>query len=224
MECKPLAGLTSTLRMLLKINIVVTSLAVLTGFYDYYSYANLPAGLDPNETMLPSDVVTGIVGLIQFVLFIILGITFLRWIYRTNKNLSAYSGEQMSFTPGWSIGWYFIPIANLFKPYQAMKELWNVSHKKESADHVILGCWWFFWIVSNFLGRLAFKIAMRAENAEGYILSVVTYIASDGIDVALNVVSLMLVTRIGAAYSRTIVEPAGASNGGSATAPPLSVT
>jgi hypothetical protein len=224
MELKPLAGLTSTLRMLLKINIVATSLAVLTGFYDYYSYANLTAGLDPNETMLPSDAVTGIVGLIQFVLFIMLGITFLRWIYRTNKNLGAYSGERMTFTPGWSVGWYFIPVANLFKPYQAMKELWNVSHKKESADHVILGWWWFLWIVSNVLGRLAFKNAMRAEIAEDYILSAVTYIASDGIDVALNVAALMLVTRIGAAYSRNIVEPAGASIGDSATAPPPSVT
>lgn len=210
--------------MLLKINIVVTSLAVLTGFYDYYSYTNIPAGLDPNETMLPSDAVTGIVGLIQFVLFILLCIYFLRWIYRTNKNLGAYSGEQMSFTPGWSVGWYFIPIANLFKPYQAMKELWNVSHNKESADYVILGWWWFLWILSNFLGRLAFKIVMRADDAEGYILSAVAYIASDGIDVALNIVSLMLVTRIGAAYSRNIVEPAGAPNGGSATAPPPSVT
>jgi hypothetical protein len=89
--------------------------------------------------MLPSDVVTGIVGLAQFILAIITGITFLRWIYRSNNNLRALSGESMTFTPGWSVGWYFIPIANLWKPYQVMNEIWKVSHKNNATGHAVLG-------------------------------------------------------------------------------------
>lgn len=219
MEVKPLAGLTRTLRVLIKINIAITATAVVAGFYDYYSYANIPPGVDPNETLLPSDVVTGIVGLTQFIFAIVLGITFLRWIYRTNKNLRILSGEQMTFTPGWSVGWYFVPIAHLFKPYQVMKEIWQVSHKNESTTYSLVGWWWCLWIVSSFLGHLAFKLAFRLDDLDSYIASTMTYIVSDGLDVILNILALMLVTRIGMAYSRNIVEPTGVAYGDSADAP-----
>ena len=215
MELKPLAELTRTLCILLKITIAITALAVLADIYDYYSYANLPPDVDPNETFLTSDAISGIVGLIQFVLGIITGITFLRWIYRTNKNLRALSGEQMAFTPGWCVGWYFIPLANLFKPYQVMNEIWHVSHENRAVTLSIVGWWWALWLVSNFLGQLAFRFAMRADDAAGYTASAMTYVVSDGLDVALTLVALMLVTRIGMAYSKNIVEQGAALDGDS---------
>jgi hypothetical protein len=50
-----------------------------------------------------------------------------RRIYRTNVNAPTFN-DGMSVTPGWAIGWFFVPVANLFKPYQAMKETWIASH------------------------------------------------------------------------------------------------
>ena len=210
MEIKPHAKLTRTLRFFLKITIGVTAIAVLAGVYDFFSYFSLPAEVDANEVVLPSDAVVGIVGLVQFIIAIVTGITFLRWIYRSNKNLRALSGESMVFTPGWSVGWFFIPIAVLWKPYQVMKEIWNVSHKSIIADHALVKWWWALWLVSNFLGRLAFKVVIRADDASGYATSAMTFIISDGLDVVLNVVALTMVTRIGEAYSKNIVEHAGA--------------
>lgn len=224
MDLKPHGKLTGTLRVLLKITIGVTAVAILAGLYDFYSYSTLPSDVDANDTILPSDVVTGIVGLVQMVLGIVTGITFLRWIYRSNKNLRMLSDEAMTFTPGWSVGWYFVPFANLYKPYQVMKEIWIVSHKSEAGDHAVVGWWWALWLISNVLGRLAFKLVMRADDASGYAASAMTYIISDGLDVILNVVALNMVTRIGAAYSRNIVEPTGAAYGGSAVASPPPLT
>lgn len=207
MDMKPHGKLTSTLRILLKLTIVVTAIAVVAGFYDFYSYTTLPADVDASETMLPCDAVTAIVGLVQVILGIVTGITFLRWIHRSNKNLRALSGEPMTFTPGWSVGWYFVPFANLFKPYQVMKEIWKVSHKRKDTTHAIVGWWWALWLISNFLGRLAFKLVLRADDASDYATSAMTFIVADGLDVVLNVVALTMVTRIGEAYSRNIVEP-----------------
>ena len=218
MGLRPLSGLTQALRVLFFINIAVTAVAVCAGIYEYHIYQNLPPGFDINETLLPSDLVTGIVGLVQVVLFIILGITFLRWKYRANKNLSALSGQPLRFTPGWSVGWYFIPIANLFKPYQAMKEIWETSHKNQSTTSTVLGLWWAFWLISSFLGELAVKAILGADTVTDYSSSTMAYIASDGFDVVLNIVALMLVTRIGNAYSKNYCRP-GTSSGGLSTAP-----
>jgi Domain of unknown function (DUF4328) len=164
-----------------------------------------------NLMMALATAISGIVGILTIILFIIIGIVFLRWIYYTNKNLHLLSNQKMEFTPGWSVGWYFIPIANLFMPYQSMKEIWRVSHKNESASYAIVGWWWCLWIVSAVLGRLALRLTMRAETAEDYARSTATDMASTVVEIILNIVALMLVTRIGTAYSRNFVEQRAAN-------------
>ena len=202
MGLKPLGRLTTSLRVLLMINIAVIILAIFAGIYEYHSYQGLPLGFDINETILLSQAVAAMVSFVQSVIFIIVGITFLRWIYRTNMNLGKLSGQPMHFTPGWSVGWYFIPIAWWFKPYQAMKEIWDRSHKNQSATGSILGLWWVFWLISTFLSDFAGKAFMEADSVREYTSSAMSYIVSDGFDVLLNIVALMLVSRIGNAYSK----------------------
>ena len=54
-------------------------------------------------------------------------VVFLIWINRANKNSRALGAQNMQFTPGWCVGWWFIPIASLWKPYQAVREIWKTS-------------------------------------------------------------------------------------------------
>ena len=131
-------------------------------------------------------------------------------------NLGALSGQRLSFTPSWSVGWYFIPIANLFKPYQAMKEIWEVSHKYQSASNSTLGIWWALWLISNFIGEFAFKSIMGAESATEYGTSSLIYMVSYGIDIMLDIAALMLVTQIASAYAKNYSQNRP-STGGDAT-------
>lgn len=208
---KPLLPLTRFLSVLLKINLGILIIAVVADIYSWYEYANLSPDIDADEILLTSDWLNVVVGIIQFLFGILLGVTFLRWIYRANKNLHTLSSEPMRFSPGWSIGWYFIPIANLFKPYQAMKEIWTVTHR--GALHGgLLGWWWFFWIVSNMLGRMTMRISFRVEDAQGYAISALVDAISDGVDVGLSVIALALVGRIARAYHLNYTEIGVAQN------------
>ena len=51
------------------------------------------------------------------------GLFFLMWVYAAHKNLPALGTPHPKFTPGWAVGWFFIPIMNFFKPCQAIMEL-----------------------------------------------------------------------------------------------------
>lgn len=208
MRVRPLSKLTRPLLLLLKLDLAITVLAVAGGIYGFIEYSSLPPGLDPDEVLLTSDLVNGLIGLGQVILAIVLGVFFLRWIYRVNQNLHVLSERPLEFTPGWAVGWYFIPFANLYKPFQVMKEIWIVAHRGESPERSLLNQWWTLWIISQFLGRLAFRIALRAEGREGQTLSNLSFIVSDGFDVALIVVALMLVDRIASAYARNFAETA----------------
>src|SRR5512133_3434057 len=50
------------------------------------------------------------------------------WQHHAQANAVVLSGGGLRFTPGWAVGWWFIPIANLWKPFQTVRELWRASH------------------------------------------------------------------------------------------------
>lgn len=207
MEIKPHDRLTESLRLLLKITLGVTAVAIPAGFYDYHTYATMPPGVDPNETLLPSDVIVAVIGLLQTLVGISTLIVYLRWIYRSNRNLRALSGASMEFSPGWAVGWHFVPFANFIKPYQVVREIWDVSHKGAAAGHALVGWWWALCLASGLLGRIALRFVLDADDPGAYASTAMVWIASDGLDLVLCLVTLSLVTRIGAAYSGNIVEP-----------------
>lgn len=43
-----------------------------------------------------------------------------RWIYVAHKNLPALGAENLRFRPGLAVGSFFIPIYNLWGPFQAV--------------------------------------------------------------------------------------------------------
>ena len=44
-----------------------------------------------------------------------------------SSETSVKDADHESFTPGWSVGWFFVPIMNPWKPFQAMREIWQAS-------------------------------------------------------------------------------------------------
>ena len=72
-----------------------------------------------------------------------------------------------------------IPIANLWKPYQAMKEIWKTSSNPQAWNNQavswLLPWGWFFWIVSNFAGNASFRMSIKVDELNDYFdLNLVT--------------------------------------------------
>ncbi len=82
------------------------------------------------------------------------GIAFLLWIRFANINCHGFGALDMEYTPGWSIGWFFVPIANLFVPYFVMGEIWKVSSDPvgwpRAKGSAVLGWWWVLSWISGF--------------------------------------------------------------------------
>ena len=102
----------------------------------------------------------------------LLGIIFLVWIYRSYKMLRQfYPPGDIRFTPGWAVGWFFIPIASLFKPYQVMRELFNKSQTADETQRFRHGktataWWWGLTLVSFAASRITGKIADEVESTK----------------------------------------------------------
>jgi hypothetical protein len=80
--------------------------------------------------------------------FLVLSATLLLvWKFHVNACLRRTDVIGLRYTPGGCIGWYFVPIAQLFKPYQAMRELWIAAdpypydHRRDDAAGWVTA-WW----------------------------------------------------------------------------------
>jgi len=124
----------------------------------------------------------------------------LKWIYRANSNCHGFGAQGMAFIPGWSIGWYFVPIATLWKPYQAMKEIWKVSKNPSKWQNItgspLLGWWWALWIISAVLGQFVFRMSMKANTISSLKALTNVSILAGIIDIPLYLVAISLVTTI----------------------------
>jgi len=61
----------------------------------------------------------------------------------------------MKYSPGWSVGWFFVPIANLFMPYWVLKEICQVSSPsshgrwRQAIVSPVVSLWWLVGVLSG---------------------------------------------------------------------------
>lgn len=109
----------------------------------------------------PADPLLFALGLsaLGYALCLLVGIViFCVWVYRANVNADALVSGATEFTPGWAVGWFFIPLANLFKPYQAVSEIYRASDPDADPDFwsvtpvpFYLPLWWGSWVAFNLI-------------------------------------------------------------------------
>jgi hypothetical protein len=105
-----------------------------------------------NSTNLLADTFTTI----GFILFVACAIVWLIWQHRGQANARTLTGNRTKFTPGWAVGWWFIPLANLFMPFLTMLDLARTSVGRErwrtQGFSVLIPLWWIAWLGFVFTG------------------------------------------------------------------------
>ena len=136
---------------------------------------------------------------LQLAVFIINGIVVLVWIYRMSRNAHALA-RGLEGAPGWAVGWYFIPIGNFWKPFEAMSQVWRASTGGNAwpsePSPPLLGVWWSLWLINRLVGGIGGRILVRATTVSllqiGGALSLISLFAG----VALDVVFILMVLHL----------------------------
>lgn len=157
------------------------SLSCFTLWKNYIFNAYLEAPEVPRnfQAIERSDEISIYVGGGFIVLLILLMCVNGRWIYVASKNAAQLRPREGRIKPGWAVGWYLIPLANLFMPYRAMKETWidTVGVVQSTKDDVPkwFALWWASWIIMSIvdrvLGRLPDAITPEEYLTQNYIIA-----------------------------------------------------
>jgi hypothetical protein len=166
---RDLSGLTAVLKASLGVYMAIGAIGLWSGWLEIEILQRALSGASVSEAeAAASDSRQALLGGLYLLVYVVTGVMFLRWIYLTNRNARSLGTTGMQFTPGWAVGWYFVPVAALWKPYQALKETFKASHPDFNQDwqHAphpsILPLWWTLWITWAFVAA-AFRSAPRVD-------------------------------------------------------------
>ena len=139
-----------------------------------------------------------LVAFVYFITYLALAVAFLKWIYRATKNLAVIHPAEQLVSPGWAVGWWFIPIANLWKPYQVMTAIWKGSDPNSSPAPRIILIWWGVWLLSDLMALIS-DISINFDDLaiEELIRFGQLGVVADALSIVAAVLLFYLVRRIG---------------------------
>lgn len=174
---RAISALGATAALWLLINAVSDSLGVMVAGLDLYLMSGL-AGDTPLDQFgaFPDpgglSLITGGARLVILLVTVITGFITLKWIYRANRNAHAVA-RGLDSNPPWAVGWFFVPIAFLWKPFEAMAETWKVSRDaegwKRQGTPDLLRRWWGFWLTGSLVGNASFRVGLMVDDVQGLI-------------------------------------------------------
>lgn len=166
--------------LLLAANLGIFLISALLGFIQLLLPYDM--ALDHGEVMSIWLMFQGLLFLLLFPIRFATIIVFLIWLYRVYKNLTPLKASYTEYSPGWAVGYWFIPFVNLFRPYQVVQEVWRESDPDFEPDmnffsantgtNSLLIVWWLLFLASNVSQRF---IDTTIESAE--IFPIVAIIA-----------------------------------------------
>lgn len=152
------------------------------------------------------DARQSMIGLVQVGLFITCAIVFLMWFHRAHKNLKAGGLNDLKYTPGWAVGGFFVPILNLVRPYQVMKEVWTGSEHLSGDDWAnpwkadspapLVGWWWALLLISTCIDRASFRLTLLADDIWEFLTAAQVTLAADLMNIPAAFLALLMVRRI----------------------------
>ncbi len=200
---RDLTGLSTLLKGSLVVYMALAAIGLWSGWLEIELLQRVQGGSVVTEAeAAANDSRQALIAGLRIAIFLVTALIFLRWTYLSNRNARILGATDMEFTPGWAVGWYFVPIAFLWKPYQALKEIFKASHPDYAEDwrqapHPgILPLWWTLWILSTFVDQAVFRTALRAETIDYLLVSSWLTFVSDALSLPLGIVVIVLVSKL----------------------------
>ena len=107
------------------------------------------------------------------VLLLVLTFIFLLFVHRASRNLLPLKVEGQRFTPEWAVASFFIPVLNLWRPFQVFIELFGGSRSyrpgvdpqawKGSLPPGVVVFWWMASLASIGLNPIALRFVLADE-------------------------------------------------------------
>ena len=194
--------LAKTITLILSIDIVVWLASAVHAFFAIEVMGRVLARAPYEESELAAiDTRSMALGVLWRVVRVAAVVWFCMFMVRANRNARSF-GSPMSFQPGWAAGYFFVPFLSLWKPYQAMKEIWQGSDPDPSSHSfsvivpALLGWWWALWIVHTLGSRLVSQLYKHIQGPAAFINASWADIVMSGFSIVAALLAIAVVRAV----------------------------
>ena len=155
-------------------------ISAISTFFQYLLLKSVAEGYSiTTEAANSNDFRQSIIAILFAILYLFSVVFFIQWFRRAYFN-QEIKFKSMASTNGWVSGAWFVPIMNLFKPFQLMQEIYEnaesylldkklIDEKKSRKS--IIGWWWGLWIGTGVLSRISSSFLGSADDLGELIAS-----------------------------------------------------
>jgi Domain of unknown function (DUF4328) len=150
----------------------------------------ITGALDQTGGQIQDQVAPAPLGPVVSLLALGTGILWLIWQHRAQRNLYARGVPDLRYTPGWAVGWWFVPVASLVLPYLCMRELFGCAGMLAAPGIPLerrpdwrVPAWWIAYVGSSILLVVALvpllsavitSIGDQVETNPGHVVVTIT--------------------------------------------------
>ncbi|MFW5851488.1 MAG: DUF4328 domain-containing protein [Bacteroidota bacterium] len=200
-ELKPNTQRAKTAMTLISIVLGLEIVSLVSSGMQYSLLQTLSQGRPvTNAVAEANDLREQTIAIVYMTVYIISGITFIRWFRRAYYNLHQ-KVTRLSNSEGWAAGSWFVPIVSLYMPYQIMKELYEETKNYISTHGLknvllatrFLGLWWALWIGSNIFGQVIYHMSKGAASLTQLANVTILSIIGSVIGIVLAIVTIRVI-------------------------------
>lgn len=150
-------------------------LSILRLIYKFSMHYTFYQGYHISIDRVELDVKIDLVTIILNVLIIIgTAICFIMWFRRAYYNQEV-KFEYMNSSNGWTSAAWFVPILNLYKPFQLMKEIFEEAENylvkigfeiKNNSRFKVLAWWWGLWLFVKIVDNVNERLVLISYSSE----------------------------------------------------------
>lgn len=141
----------------------------------------------------------------HLVVMLLIAVFFFTWVNRACKNAWLLDPPRMKTTPAMAVGYYFIPILFLWKPYTSMREIRSASYGKDHAIKKLLPLWWTFTLMVGFVIVFTQLQRINTGDQEAQLTTLKLLMVTTPLRVVLDYLAIALITGITLAQQRRLI-------------------
>jgi hypothetical protein len=187
--------------------VLTDAIAIPTGIvYARYLQSINPTAVIEELELVASELLDALVSLTQLAALIVAAVCFIRWFHLAHLNLRILSDKPIENDSRWTIWGFFVPILNLIRPQQLMREIWTISSDRwrEASFRVVgltrptdlVNLWWGFFVLTSLIGNAVGRASLKATTAQETLWAAWSTIFANAFDMVAALVALALVRSV----------------------------
>ncbi|MEU0833701.1 DUF4328 domain-containing protein [Streptomyces sp. NPDC005969] len=149
-----------------------------------------------------ADLLYAASGVLQVLVLLATAIVFILWFRRVRLNAEVFDASMQQMKPGWAVGAWFVPFANLVLPRRIAGGIWTASAQTNTdgswrtVSEAPVNLWWGAWVCSSLFSRYASQQYLKAEEVQEIMDAAGRMLAADAFSIVAAVLAILFVRKL----------------------------